>query len=282
MLGPDGGFNTARQQTNEFEKGLPGGLGSEATQRMATETPAKESVYLAEKGQDAHTAHQELSTNASVTSGVSGGYHRYNRDYPNGGRNFSTYKSRYQSSNYASRDSHSIHSNYSATHHKSSGASSNDASSTTSSNYQNYENGWRPSRNPHYKRSYNQYNGYNKENSTNHVSGNGECLRVFWQDGLLTKHGIQDEYTRITTPRQDVLFKKGYLSRPKRQEEDYLGPPLISQQLQPHDGSDAGDVTVAPADADPAAVITEDNSPLYFYPGFVDHNGYFHANRKCI
>lgn len=25
----------------------------------------------------------------------------------------------------------------------------------------------------------------------------------------------EDEYTRITTPRQDVLFKKGYLSRPK-------------------------------------------------------------------
>uniref|UniRef100_A0A336LZG9 CSON008917 protein n=1 Tax=Culicoides sonorensis TaxID=179676 RepID=A0A336LZG9_CULSO len=27
----------------------------------------------------------------------------------------------------------------------------------------------------------------------------------------------EDEYTRITTPRQDVLFKKGYLSRPKTQ-----------------------------------------------------------------
>lgn len=26
---------------------------------------------------------------------------------------------------------------------------------------------------------------------------------------------FSDEYTRITTPRQDVLFKKGYLSKPK-------------------------------------------------------------------
>lgn len=26
---------------------------------------------------------------------------------------------------------------------------------------------------------------------------------------------VSDEYTRITTPRQDVLFKKGYLNKPK-------------------------------------------------------------------
>lgn len=26
---------------------------------------------------------------------------------------------------------------------------------------------------------------------------------------------FSDEYTRITTPRQDVLFKKGYLNKPK-------------------------------------------------------------------
>lgn len=101
----------------------------------------------------------------------------------------------------------------------------------------------------------------------------------------------KDEYTRITTPRQDVLFKKGYLSRPKRLEEGFLGAPLISQQqqlpqLHVSNGGDAtaedGAPIIPQTDADPAAsLIAEDNSPLYFCPGFVDHNGYFHANREC-
>lgn len=111
---------------------------------------------------------------------------------------------------------------------------------------------------------------------------------------------ISDEYTRITTPRQDVLFKKGYLSRPKRMsamEEGYLGAPLISQVpisvpvAQNGEPLDVNSETplvvdgtensaVLPTDVDLA--ITDDNSPLYFCPGFVDQNGYFHANRKCI
>lgn len=98
-----------------------------------------------------------------------------------------------------------------------------------------------------------------------------------------------------------MLFKKGYLSRPKRLEEGggaaaYLGPPLISQLQLPQgaalngdssavvgigdEGSDGGSINTTPTDVDPALLTSEDNSPLYFCPGFVDHNGYFHANRK--
>lgn len=72
-----------------------------------------------------------------------------------------------------------------------------------------------------------------------------------------------------------------------------MGPPLISQMPLNgeaaatgngiHEGGEDGAVPVIPAtttEVDPA-LLAEDNSPLYFCPGFVDHNGYFHANRKC-
>lgn len=39
------------------------------------------------------------------------------------------------------------------------------------------------------------------------------CLNQFKL--LLNFCCFSDEYTRITTPRQDVLFKKGYLNKPK-------------------------------------------------------------------
>lgn len=84
-----------------------------------------------------------------------------------------------------------------------------------------------------------------------------------------------------------MLFKKGYLSRPKR-EEGYLGPPLISQQHVPDPSAIPVNATpvngetpaaIPPAELDPQT-LSEDNSQLFFCPGFVDHNGYFHANRK--
>lgn len=78
-------------------------------------------------------------------------------------------------------------------------------------------------------------------------------------------------------------------------EEGYLGPPLISQQHPSGLPCSGGDPTVIPVNATPVSgetpaaippnefdpqALTEDNSQLFFCPGFVDHNGYFHANRK--
>lgn len=51
---------------------------------------------------------------------------------------------------------------------------------------------------------------------------------------------LADEYTRITTPRQDVLFKKGYLSKPK----PYLQQHHQQQQQQlTSAGNSTGDGT---------------------------------------
>lgn len=291
VMGSQRGSNAGRQDTNDFENAIP-----------ATDTPdgrsnrmtsSSTSGYLAEKDQNLQLP-SEYNHTSSASSMANGYNHtRYNREYPNGGRNFSSYKSRYHqhqfSSNVANRDTNSIHSNFSASHQKNCGASSStDTSSTTSSGYRNCENGWRP---PRHNRQYSNYYGYNKENSgyasTNHVSGNGKLeLKILVGQISISPHDLfKDEYTRITTPRQDVLFKKGYLSRPKRLEDGYLGPPLISQQQPLANGEVSGEeevVPIIPPNDDDSAVIpnAEDNSPLYFCPGFVDHNGYFHANRK--
>lgn len=40
-----------------------------------------------------------------------------------------------------------------------------------------------------------------------------------------------DEYTKITTPRQDVLFKKGYLGRRK-----HNSVPVITEALNENEG----------------------------------------------
>lgn len=41
-----------------------------------------------------------------------------------------------------------------------------------------------------------------------------------------------DEYTKITTPRQDVLFKKGYLGRRK-----HTSVPVITEVINENEGS---------------------------------------------
>lgn len=189
--GPQRGYYSARQHTNDYDNGLPGVDKTASTTTTAT-TAVSNGGCVAEKDPNFQSTEYGPSKTTSTTYPSNGhGYynnHRYNRDYPSGGgRGFSSshnYKSRYQSSsssqNNANRDCNSVHSNYSATHHKNSGASST-TSSTTSSSYQNYENGWRSTRNSHYRsRPYNNLvnGGYNKENSgyasNSYTSGNGE------------------------------------------------------------------------------------------------------------
>lgn len=67
-------------------------------------------------------------------------------------------------------------------------------------------------------------------------------------------------------------------------EEIYLPPPQIVHQQS---GVEE-DAHVTPGNTENGATpsmenepcFSDDNSPLYFCPGFVDHNGYFHANRE--
>ncbi|CAG0882928.1 unnamed protein product [Cyprideis torosa] len=58
---------------------------------------------------------------------------------------------------------------------------------------------------------------------------------VFRRNGFLTETVIvnNEEYTKIQTPRQDVLFKKGWLSGRREQLEAVLGPTATALQDNP-------------------------------------------------
>lgn len=108
-----------------------------------------------------------------------------------------------------------------------------------------------------------------------------------------------DEYTRISTPRSEMLFKKGYLMRkmkfidsisampsalPKSSSSpsDSASGSVVSneetascysiQSLSPANGSDTTSATY-PND------IYDPDMSLYYSSGYYDNNGYFYVNR---
>ncbi|VEN38876.1 unnamed protein product, partial [Callosobruchus maculatus] len=78
----------------------------------------------------------------------------------------------------------------------------------------------------------------------------------------------EDEYTRITTPRQDVLFKKGYLNKPKNyQTQTSTGTSTTST------GNSTGNGT-----PDYQSTDLEYESQFVFPNGFLDQNGIYYIN----
>ncbi|KAF5279772.1 hypothetical protein FQR65_LT15271 [Abscondita terminalis] len=79
----------------------------------------------------------------------------------------------------------------------------------------------------------------------------------------------EDEYTRITTPRQDVLFKKGYLNKPKNyQTQTSTGTCSTTSTCTPdHQSADGTEGT-----------DLEYESQLVFPNGFIDPNGIYYIN----
>ncbi|CAH1987282.1 unnamed protein product [Acanthoscelides obtectus] len=78
----------------------------------------------------------------------------------------------------------------------------------------------------------------------------------------------EDEYTRITTPRQDVLFKKGYLNKPKNyQTQTSTGTSTTST------GNSTGNGT-----PDYQSTDLEYESQFVFPNGFLDQNGIYYVN----
>ncbi|RZC42424.1 hypothetical protein BDFB_010654 [Asbolus verrucosus] len=81
---------------------------------------------------------------------------------------------------------------------------------------------------------------------------------------------VSDEYTRITTPRQDVLFKKGYLNKPKTyQTQTSTGNSTTST------GNSTGNGT-----PDHQSTDLEYESQFVFPNGFVDQNGIYYVNSE--
>ncbi|KAK5637959.1 hypothetical protein RI129_012254 [Pyrocoelia pectoralis] len=82
----------------------------------------------------------------------------------------------------------------------------------------------------------------------------------------------EDEYTRITTPRQDVLFKKGYLNKPK----------LYQTQTSTGTCSTANSTSTCTPDHQSADGLEgtdmEYESQFVFPNGFIDQNGIYYIN----
>ncbi|ENN71647.1 hypothetical protein YQE_11745, partial [Dendroctonus ponderosae] len=77
-----------------------------------------------------------------------------------------------------------------------------------------------------------------------------------------------DEYTRITTPRQDVLFKKGYLNKPKTYHtQTSTGNSTISTGNSTENGT-----------PDHQSTDLDYESQFMFPNGFVDQNGIYYVN----
>ncbi|XP_050292715.1 titin-like isoform X2 [Anthonomus grandis grandis] len=106
------------------------------------------------------------------------------------------------------------------------------------------------------RRRYNQYDGSIK--STRSSSTTSETKITF----------NEDEYTRITTPRQDVLFKKGYLNKPKTyQTQTSTGNSTISTGNSTENGT-----------PDHQSTDLDYESQFMFPNGFVDQNGIYYVN----
>ncbi|XP_058125291.1 uncharacterized protein LOC131285475 [Anopheles ziemanni] len=103
-----------------------------------------------------------------------------------------------------------------------------------------------------------------------------------------------DEYTRITTPRQDVLFKKGYLSRPKptttatasTSNENTASSSIAGTTSEGSDGGNGGGSnsisTTESITSEYGGSFAADGSPLFDYPYPFLPCGYFTENGVLV
>lgn len=177
--------------------------------------------------------------------------------------------------------------------------------STDGNNGQNYSNGYQthPSRNypAHFKSHYNKssyyhngsrrphYNSYNDRNKSNNANESKSE-----QNGAVIIN--EEEYTKITTPRQDVLFKKGYLSRPKTYtttstNANENGTATGSSSVNgTTDGSDvatgSGTVSTAESVTSDSTYLTDGHlldypAPLPYF-GYIDQSGVLVMNGFAV
>ncbi|XP_058466301.1 uncharacterized protein LOC131439384 [Malaya genurostris] len=159
-------------------------------------------------------------------------------------------------------------------------------------------------RNPYYHKSRylkNNYNNYHSSvkpyyiGSSSYIRNNSySCQRIAdaKNDQNESVRINEDEYTKITTPRQDVLFKKGYLSRPKRYTTMNENSTLASSAFAngTTDGSDtatgSGSVSTAESVISDITYLTEgqfmEYPTPYPYFGYFDQSGVLVMNGFAV
>ncbi|XP_065083057.1 uncharacterized protein LOC135705315 [Ochlerotatus camptorhynchus] len=177
---------------------------------------------------------------------------------------------------------------------------------------QPYSNGYHshPSRNyssqfkSHYNRNSYYHNGSSRKPHYNSYNGNGSYRNnsndQYTAEVKNEQNGAviinEDEYTKITTPRQDVLFKKGYLSRPKKHTTSSTngndnGAATGSSSVNgTTDGSDvataSGSVSTAESVTSDSAYLTDGHlldypAPLPYF-GYIDQSGVLVMNGFAV
>lgn len=119
------------------------------------------------------------------------------------------------------------------------------------------------------------------------------CWRVILEGSVLEIIcPISDEYTKITTPRQDVLFKKGYLSRPKKHLSATPSDNVNGSSTTTTTTTDGSDIATGSGSVSTAESVTSDSTYLtdgmfmdsyptpYPYFGYIDQSGVLVMNGR--
>uniref|UniRef100_A0A1Q3FQH4 Putative serine/threonine-protein kinase kinx n=1 Tax=Culex tarsalis TaxID=7177 RepID=A0A1Q3FQH4_CULTA len=172
-------------------------------------------------------------------------------------------------------------------------------------NSSSFSNGYRtssshhypPSHHRNYSRAHHHYSGSNRKShhgGSYYRSSSSSTVEVRnEQTSSVTIN--EDEYTKITTPRQDVLFKKGYLSRPKKHLSTTTSENGMavngSSTTTTTDGSDiatgSGSVSTAESVTSDSTYLTDgllmDSYPTpYPYYGYIDQSGVLVMNGFAV
>lgn len=127
----------------------------------------------------------------------------------------------------------------------------------------------------------------NKDDSTTKPTFNEGELINFIKNNCknLLFFAVPDEYTRITTPRQDVLFKKGYLSRPKRtfiSTDTNTSSSGAVSVVSTEESATPSSQSFSPEHCTSIPEMQDQDYSPFPYPSFVDQNGLFYVNRKFL
>lgn len=131
------------------------------------------------------------------------------------------------------------------------------------------------------------YNSSGKKPNFPSHNGGASYRSQYSADAKNEQHGTvtinEDEYTKITTPRQDVLFKKGYLSRPRNYATTTTPTSengIITASSSVNGTTDGSDMATGSGSVSTAESVTSDSTYLtdtHFveYPTVYPYFGYF-------
>lgn len=147
---------------------------------------------------------------------------------------------------------------------------------------------------------HNIYNSSGRKPNYSSHNGGASYRSQYSADAKNEQHGTvtinEDEYTKITTPRQDVLFKKGYLSRPRNYATTTASTSengIITASSSVNGTTDGSDMATGSGSVSTAESVISDSTYLtdaqfveyptpYPYFGYFDQSGVLVMNGFAV